>query len=305
MKKLNLQKILGLSLTLIALEALSITPKANASFFPPNDLHLKKFPSTKAVDQKHAEKILDDILSYFKDAAKQQSAKFKGRILWDDSTVNAVAYENGKKWNVDVYGGLVKYPLLTEDAIATVICHEVGHHIAGYFFKTNFKWASSEGESDYFATQKCAKAIFEKHKYESKPLAANVETKILERCNTLGTTSQETCVRLHRASIVLANILAELGSRKNMPQMDTPSTHKVSRTNTNHPEAQCRLDTLLAGIYCKNAPYPSSIPGRTKLGGRNTKEAELESAKMSCAEYLNDVNGIRPNCWFKPLLGSK
>ncbi len=282
----------------------SFGSKTNASFFPPEQLHLlKQFPTTKAVDQKRSEMILKDILDYFKDAAKLQNAKFNGRILWDNATVNAVAYESGKTWNVDIYGGLVKYPLLTEDAIAVVICHEVGHHLAGYYFKSSFGWASAEGESDYFSTQKCAKAIFEKHQYESKLMESAVEAKITERCNTLATTSAQTCARLHRASLILADILAQLGGRRAMPDMDTPNPKAVRKTNGNHPEAQCRLDTFLAGIYCSNMPYPTSIPGgNAKFGKKNSKESELESAKLSCSQYLNDKTGFRPACWFKAQL---
>jgi Zn-dependent protease with chaperone function len=53
-----------------------------------------------------------------------------------------------------MFGGLARDPLVTKDGFSAVICHEIGHHIAGAPRK-GFSWASNEGQADYFATTKC------------------------------------------------------------------------------------------------------------------------------------------------------
>ena len=61
------------------------------------------------------------------------------------------------EWRVVIYGGL-EHPLLTLDGLTAVICHEVGHHLGGFAFKTSIlgdNWAATEGQSDYFAAHRC------------------------------------------------------------------------------------------------------------------------------------------------------
>ena len=52
---------------------------------------------------------------------------------WSSATVTAGTYRDirNKQWIINLYGGLARHPLITEDAYALVICHEIGHHIGG------------------------------------------------------------------------------------------------------------------------------------------------------------------------------
>ena len=49
------------------------------------------------------------------------------------------------KWVVAMFGGLARRPEVTKDAFQFVVCHEVGHHLAGWPFA--YDWASNEGQS--------------------------------------------------------------------------------------------------------------------------------------------------------------
>lgn len=147
---------------------------------------------------------------------------------------------------------------MTEDGYVLVACHELGHHLGGAprFSDEDSKWASVEGEADYFATLQCAKKTI------------------------------KDSGRIAGAAQVLANILADLDEDP-VPNPKTPDTSKVTSTFEDHPAAQCRLDTYLAGSVC-GIPY-------TPLSASDPKGG-------TCFSYPNDTTakGSRPRCWFYP-----
>ena len=57
-----------------------------------------------------------------------------------------------------MFGGLARHKLVTPDGFALVACHEMGHHLGGAPRRGG--WASNEGQSDYYATTKCARRIW-------------------------------------------------------------------------------------------------------------------------------------------------
>ena len=73
--------------------------------------------------------------------------------LWDDGTVNANASQTGNEWTINMFGGLARYPIMTLDGMALVICHETGHHMGGApkYYDDPAEWATTEGGADYFA----------------------------------------------------------------------------------------------------------------------------------------------------------
>ena len=62
-------------------------------------------------------------------------------------------------YKVIMFGGLARRPEITADGFLLVVCHELGHHLAGYPFIDD--WAANEGQADYFATQSCTKNIWQ------------------------------------------------------------------------------------------------------------------------------------------------
>jgi hypothetical protein len=47
-----------------------------------------------------------------------------------------------------------------------IICHELGHHVGGFPFVSGTPfggyWAATEGQSDYYSTQVCARTMWDK-----------------------------------------------------------------------------------------------------------------------------------------------
>jgi len=67
---------------------------------------------------------------------------------------------------------------------------------------------------------------------------------------------------------------------------DTPDTKKASRTNHNHPEPQCRLDTYFAGAICDKDHY-----------------ADIDNDDVNknlCARSEGFILEARPLCWYNP-----
>lgn len=75
---------------------------------------------------------------------------------------NASAQRMGSTWVVNMYGGLARHNEITIDGFALVLCHEIGHHLGGAPKYGGFNtWGTNEGGSDYFATLKCLRRIFQ------------------------------------------------------------------------------------------------------------------------------------------------
>lgn len=81
---------------------------------------------------------------------------------WSSNTVNAYAEQDDGKFLITLYGGLARHKDITLDGLTASLCHELGHHLGGYPKKSTNKWSSAEGQSDYFATMKCLRKIWEK-----------------------------------------------------------------------------------------------------------------------------------------------
>ncbi|HYX34721.1 MAG TPA: hypothetical protein VE954_16610 [Oligoflexus sp.] len=199
-----------------------------------------------------------------------------------------------------MYGGLARRPEVTLDAFTLVLCHELGHHVAGYPFAS--AWASNEGQSDYFATQSCGKVLWGSQRSKNAEARALIPALPKAQCDRSwnDTDDQNLCYRLMLASKSLADLAGSKGSSK--VDWATPDSSIVSKMYNGHPDGQCRLDTMMAGSLC-SADFDSNlIPGKDLGSKRNSAEAEMISAKHTCTRYMKYELGNRPGCWFKSAL---
>ena len=198
-----------------------------------------------------------------------------------------------------MFGGLARRSEVTADGFALVICHELGHHLAGFPFVQS--WASNEGQSDYFATQSCARLLWG-DQLEKNALSRNEIPQYPKAlCDEKWTdeNEQNLCYRNMLAGHSLATLLGALG--RQIPNFDTPDSSIVDSTDHSHPKAQCRLDTYMAGALCSVAFNENLIPGKSSPT-RNSRDAEIESSENLCTRYHGHTNSTRPLCWFAPNL---
>lgn len=212
---------------------------------------------------------------------------------WTDNTVNAYAQQSGKQWKVSMFGGLARDPLITRDGFLGVICHEIGHHIGGAPRK-GLSWAANEGQSDYFATSKCLKKIFEKDiqatsKFYTSSFRDLTEEQKLARkvCQEVYKSHNERaiCFRAALAGESLGRLLGSLGGNSNV-KFSQPDPTIVVKTNHNHPKGQCRMDTFFQGALCDvdHEVWPSNS----------------DAAEGYCTSKDNFKIGLRPLCWYSP-----
>ncbi len=212
---------------------------------------------------------------------------------WNDKTVNAFARRIGDVAEVQMFGGLAQHEKMTIDGFMLVICHETGHHLAGAPMSTlgNIagygipRWMANEGQSDYFATTKCAREVWKDEDNAAIVEKMNVPSVVTERCQKGFDKSEDInlCKRSAMAGLALANTL---GSMNDLPtsSFETPDPQIAKYTKSSHPQAQCRLDTYFAGAVCgasKDVAFTNNDP---TIG--------------ACAQEKGAVLGVRPLCWY-------
>ena len=246
------------------------------------------------LDETTFNKVIDDVSAIYEPIIKKKGGKLKVNRLWTDSTVNASAQRTGKTYVLNMYGGLARHQLVTDDGFALVVCHELGHHLGGFpqkgYSDGTTSWASNEGQADYFATMKCFRKL--KENEDNSRFLANkkVPSIVQDKCSEgfKSTAEINLCIRGSMAGQVLADLLHSLGggSASKNPDFSKPDANEVETTNDAHPAAQCRLDTYFAGATC----YAS----------QNEEFGLNDASTGACAEEKGDQSSFRPHCWYKP-----
>jgi hypothetical protein len=269
---------------------------------PKNDLYISADQkSINGINEEEFNKAIDEVESIYAPIIANMGAKLEIARNWQDGTVNAYAQQSGKTWKVAMFGGLARHATITKDALALVVCHEIGHHIGGAPKKGGstgggwwggngggaISWASNEGQSDYFATLKCLRKAWINDNNVEIVKSLNAPKLVTDKCRKSYKRSDDTalCVRTSMAGLSVGNLFAALG-RVSEPKFDTPDTKVVSSTNHNHPAAQCRLDTYYQGSLCDV--------------NMNEDVSQTDEVRATCHGSLGNKIGTRPFCWFKP-----
>lgn len=235
--------------------------------------------------------VIDAVEKVYAPIVKAKGGNLVVHRNWKDGTVNAYADRQDGNWNVSMFGGLARHKETTIDGFMLVVCHELGHHIGGAPKIGGTEWASNEGQSDYYATLKCARNVLahEKNLHALPALDAPDEVRVACRAKFKIDNEAALCIRGAMGGLSLARLLANLGgarSEKDMPLFTTPDTSKVSETDDSHPEAQCRLDTYYSGATCEVDASVDVDNGDPTLG--------------TCSQEKGAKGSYRPRCWYAP-----
>lgn len=195
---------------------------------------------------------------------------------------------------VEIYGGLARHPNMTPEGLMLVICHEIGHHLGGYpRYESNKASSSTEGQSDYFATAKCARLVYNAMGSKTNQnwawtMKNRIPAEVQKPCAAAFGNSDAAiiCMRSSLAGLSLAQTLASASNsdpRKISFILKDQSV--VQTTYESHPKAQCRLDTYVAGAICGADLRIPFSPNNPNQG--------------ACAQNP----GARPSCWYKAPTG--
>lgn len=268
---------------------LACSEDGTTGFLPENDLRIPVgLKTVGGITEAQFNAVIDKVETIYAPIVSSMGGTLKIARKWQDATVNANATRVGS-WLVNMYGGLARHQAITEDGFALVLCHEIGHHLGGAPKVGGFlnRWASNEGQADYFATLKCLRKTFLNDKNSTVVRKLKAPVALTEACAKAWPNKDDKaiCVRSGMAGASVAALFAAL---RNKPEakFETPDTKVVATTDDAHPAHQCRLDTFFQGALCEI--------------GFNDDVSQKDEVKGTCHGSLGHTNGLRPLCWFKP-----
>lgn len=261
----------------------------NSGFLPENNLSIPVGDKMAGdMTQERFLEIVGRVEAVYSPIIAGMGATLKMNNDWNSTTVNASAQQMGSVWQVNMYGGLARHRLTTDDGFMMVVCHELGHHIGGApRYDRNTDWASNEGQADYFASLKCMRRVIQNDDNISIVAGMQIDAEATKQCQAVYKSASEValCQRIAMAGKSLGQLLGSLGGNSNV-NFHTPDKKVVRQTNDNHPAAQCRLDTYFQGMLCdksitEDVSKDDAIPG-------------------TCIKRDGYTKGVRPLCWYKP-----
>ena len=284
-------KNLVLSFMLIfSTAAIACSEDGKTGFVEENDLSIPVDSLRMGgISEEQFNSVIDRIEAIYAPIATNLGKELLIARKWNDATVNANASQSGSKWNINMYGGLARHETITEDGFALVLCHETGHLLGGAPKIAGFmsKWASNEGQADYFATLKCLRKTFLNDDNATIVAALNAPETLVNSCAKIYANSldKNICIRNGMAGMSVADLFAALRN-KPVAKFETPDTAVVTKTDDAHPAHQCRLDTYFKGSICDV--------------GMNEDVSQKEEVQGTCHKSTGHTVGLRPLCWFKP-----
>ena len=252
---------------LVLLLVLLFNLESIAKMFPENDLRVPR-DSKSNISKKEFESILDKINSIYSPIIEdRKKTKLVISGEWNNDGVNAYTYKWANKIYIVVYGGLARHQFTTKNALALVVCHELGHHLGGGPMYPNHSWATNEGQSDYWGALKCLKKV---EKELNFPVEHESEFALSE-CN-----NDQSCYKTAMAGLSIGKLFADMRKIPH-PKFETPDPTIVEEMHHGHSKPQCRVDTYFQAALCD----------KDFLGD------EL------CLRSDGYEIGVRPLCWFK------
>jgi hypothetical protein len=274
-------------------------------FLPENTLHLQSPGPTNAMTKETFDGIIKQVTDRFCPIFESYGVICDVTGDWESTIVNAYAMRGSGAWTIALFGGLARRPELTNDGFAIVVCHEMGHHISGFAFKTfvlGDDWASTEGQSDYFAAHACLPEIWGAERETNARYRNNVDPVVKRGCDAVWKTTerQNLCYRIGAAIQSETRMIARATGRGPDPRFERPSAAVVSETYEAHPDPQCRMDTQLGGALCPLEFDFGRIPGEGLGESNRSLAAERDSTQTTCHQSMGYALGARPRCWFFP-----
>jgi hypothetical protein len=275
-----------------AIALLSADPRVillEDGFLPKNNLQIRAGArEAKGITQEQFDQVMDRAEAIYGPEIAARGGRLVLRRLWENPTVNASAQRSGTDYILNMYGGLARHESITQDGMALVVCHEIGHHIGGApKYDGGLDWASNEGQADYFANLKCLRLMFAGEGASfTRPKNDDPGPRAACEHSFALSVDQDLCVRGAIAGMSVTTLFRQLRQETTLPRYDTPDPAVVAEMYDGHPGTQCRLDTYFAGSLCARAV--------------DERLDETDPAPGACTAASGHFLGLRPLCWYKP-----
>jgi hypothetical protein len=202
---------------------------------------------------------------------------------WNSDVVNASAGDlGGKKRKMSLYGGLFRR--VSAEAYMFVVCHELGHILAGAPYHARFENLSAEGQADYYAANVCLPLIYKDQDNVAFMKRQSLPIRIKKRCDSNWRSREDSAI-CQRSILAGESVFAFLAGLENIKVNPSQRDSRVAdeTLNSSYPSYQCRLDTAMAGAYCNKGP----------------KSTDRIGSPSNCnVKQFVKREGARPECWF-------
>jgi len=263
--------------------------KVCPGFLPENDMKIPVALGKAAggISQAQYNEVMDRLEAVYGPIVQARGGVLQINRLWDDSTVNSSAEREGDKYILNMYGGLARYPAITQDGETLVACHEMSHHLGGAP-KEGGGWATDEGGADYAANLKCMRRMFSDPGSARFTRLEAADPAAQQACNRIYKNPREAalCLRIATAGLSVTALFKDVHHETKDPAFDTPDPAVVDQTDDDHPATQCRLDTYFQGALCAK-PVSEEL-------------ADDDPTPGACTLAQGFQVGMRPLCWYTP-----
>lgn len=228
-----------------------------------------------AISEQQYNSILDLIQRTYQPEYLARDWRLQVTKYWESDSLSATAWKHedseGEVSVIQINGGIARHPEINEDGFALIVCHAIGHHLAGPPRIWKF---SVEGQADYFGASACLRKVLPIMGAAPNPDQAGFsEAKAHCSQSMDGADEQQLCTRIILAGLSAAHYHAAKESQST-PTLDTPDQSMAKGILREGQSAQCRLDTYMAAALCDHD------------ANSGTSEAWLCST--------------RPKCWYNP-----
>jgi hypothetical protein len=182
-------------------------------------------------------------------------------------------------FSISILGGFARGAQALPGSQLLVLCHELGHLLAGYPQKISpegeLRWSSAEGQADYFSGGKCLFSLMANPYIYS--IVKPYENNYIKYCSQFfqGRDKGQCSIALTLAenySDIIDSPYEYTPSGISIYAKDESQVESTLRGNREYPSTQCRLDTIKAGIF---------------------------KALSSQDNQIDNELTKRPRCWFK------
>jgi len=212
--------------------------------------------NARALTLEESQVLMREFVRAAKPLVREARPDFMGeirlRLDWADDYPSASSGDEG----VTITGGLLRLSYLTPDALALILCHELGHdrEITQFHVGRDKVFSGEESMADYFAGA-CLPRVLQASgalaNFPGYPNTFTLSPRLIRKCQAAFPTPQasETCFRQAMASMIFIQFLyRELfrqdydASGLDVPMFDRPWHGEKDFL-------QCRLINLENGIF--------------------------------------------------------
>ena len=245
--------------------------------------------TTNNINEKIFHASIARVSSVYEPIVKKMGGNLLMNNRWVDERVNAIAQQSGQYWIISIFGGIARHRFITVDGLMMIVCHELGHHLGGAPNQSEqgLPWSSNEGQADYFASLKCMRKVLSKDDNVGIVAKMQIDPTASIKCKSVYKSATEValCQRIAMAGKSLAMFLGDLKGSSSI-NFKIPDSSVVKKTFNEHPKAQCRLDTYMAGALC-DKPMLEDL-------------STMDAIVGTCIKRDGYMQGVRPLCWYKP-----